>query len=202
MVDRGVDSRIAGDNGTGGFGVGRVTTCARVPVSASAVLDVEEITVRFGGIMALDRASFSIEQGEICGLIGPERRRQDDDVQRHQPDLRPDSSGRSTSTGKDLLRSRPHRISELGIFRTFQNLALWPGLTVLENVMVGAHSNTKANFVTAPLRLGTRGEERKTAVRCFELLQRLGLGEIAFQPAAGLPFGTLEAGRDRPGPRR
>ena len=58
--------------------------------------------------------------------------------------------------------------------------------------MVGSHSGTRANFVTAPLRLGTRGEERRTAVRSFELLQRLGLEDVAFQPAAGLPFGTLK----------
>ena len=58
--------------------------------------------------------------------------------------------------------------------------------------MVGSHSGTRANFVTAPLRLGTRGEERRTAVRAFELLQRLGLQDVAFQPAAGLPFGTLK----------
>ena len=72
------------------------------------------------------------------------------------------------------------------------SVSLVPGLTVRENVMVGAHSGMKANFVTAPLRLGTRGEERRTAVRCFELLQRLGLAEVAFHPAAGLPFGTLK----------
>ena len=177
--------------GRGGFGVGRTTTSARVPVSASAVLDVKEITVRFGGIMALDRASFEIEQGQICGLIGPNGAGKTTLFNVISRIYDP-SSGHINFEGKDLLRSRPHQISALGIFRTFQNLALWPGLTVLDNVMVGAHSNTKANFVTAPLRLGTRGEERKTAVRCFELLQRLGLGEIAFQPAAGLPFGTLK----------
>jgi len=162
-----------------------------VLVSASAVLDVEEITVRFGGIMALDRASFTIEQGQICGLIGPNGAGKTTLFNVISRIYDP-SSGQISFEGKDLLRSRPHQISALGIFRTFQNLALWPGLTVLENVMVGAHSNTKANFVNAPLRLGTRGEERRTAVRCFELLQRLGLAEIAFQPAAGLSFGTLK----------
>ena len=100
--------------------------------------------------------------------------------------------GRSCFDGRDVLSTRPHQISDLGIFRTFQNLALWPGMTVLENVMVGAHSGTRANFVTAPLRLGTQREEREVAVRSFELLQRLGLADIAFHPAAGLPFGTLK----------
>jgi branched-chain amino acid transport system ATP-binding protein len=76
--------------------------------------------------------------------------------------------------------------------RTFQNLALWPGLTVLENVMVGAHRRGRANFVTAPLRIGVRREERRMARQAYEILGELGLAGIAFQRAAGLPFGTLK----------
>ena len=155
------------------------------------ILDVADVSVRFGGITALDRASFSVEQGQICGLIGPNGAGKTTLFNVISRIYDP-TSGSITFDGQDILRTRPHRISDLGIYRTFQNLALWPGMTVLENVMVGAHSGMKANFVTAPLRLGTRGEERRTAVRCFELLQRLGLAEIAFQPAAGLPFGTLK----------
>jgi branched-chain amino acid transport system ATP-binding protein len=155
------------------------------------VLDVVDISVRFGGITALDRASFSIERGQICGLIGPNGAGKTTLFNVISRIYDP-TSGQITFEGTDVLRARPHNISDLGIFRTFQNLALWPGMTVLENVMVGAHSGMKANFVTAPLRLGTRGEERRTAVRCFELLQRLGLAEVAFQPAGGLPFGTLK----------
>jgi len=155
------------------------------------ILDVSDVSVRFGGITALDQASFVVEQGEICGLIGPNGAGKTTLFNVISRIYDP-TSGSITFNGEDILRTRPHRISDLGIYRTFQNLALWPGMTVLENVMVGAHSGMKANFVTAPLRLGTRGEERRTAVRCFELLQRLGLAEIAFQPAAGLPFGTLK----------
>jgi branched-chain amino acid transport system ATP-binding protein len=154
-------------------------------------LDVTDISVRFGGITALDRASFSIERGEICGLIGPNGAGKTTLFNVISRIYDP-TSGSITFEGNDVLRTRPHQISRLGIFRTFQNLALWPGMTVLENVMVGAHSGMKANFVTSPLRLGTRGEERRTAVRCFELLRRLGLADIAFHPAAGLSFGTLK----------
>ena len=155
------------------------------------VLDVNEVSVRFGGITALDRASFSIERGQICGLIGPNGAGKTTLFNVISRIYDP-TGGSITFEGKDVLESRPHKISDLGIFRTFQNLALWPGMTVLENVMVGAHSGMSANFVTAPLRLGTRGEERRTAVRAFELLLRLDLAEVAFQPAAGLPFGTLK----------
>jgi branched-chain amino acid transport system ATP-binding protein len=155
------------------------------------VLDVSDISVRFGGITALDGASFTIARGEICGLIGPNGAGKTTLFNVISRIYDP-TSGRITFEGKDILGSRPHQISRLGIFRTFQNLALWPGMTVLENVMVGAHSGMKANFVTAPLRLGTRGEERRMAIKCFELLQRFGLAEVAFHPAAGLPFGSLK----------
>jgi len=155
------------------------------------VLDVNEVSVRFGGITALDRTSFSIDRGQICGLIGPNGAGKTTLFNVISRIYDP-TEGSITFEGKDVLESRPHKISDLGIFRTFQNLALWPGMTVLENVMVGAHSRMSANFVTAPLRLGTRGEERRTAIRAFELLLRLDLADVAFQPAAGLPFGTLK----------
>jgi branched-chain amino acid transport system ATP-binding protein len=154
-------------------------------------LVVSDVSVRFGGITALDRASFGVGAGEICGLIGPNGAGKTTLFNVISRIYDP-TSGSISFDGRDVLSTRPHRISELGIFRTFQNLALWPGLTVLENVMVGAHSGTGANFVPAPLRLGTRREERATAVRAFELLQQLELAEVAFQPAAGLPFGTLK----------
>jgi branched-chain amino acid transport system ATP-binding protein len=155
------------------------------------VLDVTDVSVRFGGITALDRATFGVEQGQICGLIGPNGAGKTTLFNVISRIYDP-TSGSITFEGQDILSTRPHRISDLGIYRTFQNLALWPGMTVLENVMVGAHSGMKANFVTAPLRLGTRGEERRTAVKAFELLQRLDLEQYAFHPAGGLSFGTLK----------
>lgn len=155
------------------------------------VLDVTDVTVRFGGIMALDSASFSLERGQICGLIGPNGAGKTTLFNVISRIYDP-TSGSITFDGKDVLSTRPHHISDLGIYRTFQNLALWPGMTVLENVMVGAHSRMDANFVTAPMRLRTRAEERRIAVHSFELLQRLDLADIAFHPAVGLPFGTLK----------
>ena len=156
-----------------------------------ALLEAREITVRFGGIVALDRLSFEIEEGQICGLIGPNgagKTTMFNVVSRiYDP-----TSGDLLYDGKDLIAMPAHRISQIGVYRTFQNLALWRGMTVLENVMVGDHANIKANFFTAALRIGTRAEERSLRSRAFAALEELGLEEHAFRPAAGLPFGTLK----------
>jgi branched-chain amino acid transport system ATP-binding protein len=156
-----------------------------------ALLDVQGITVRFGGIVALDSLTFSIDEGQICGLIGPNgagKTTMFNVVSRiYQPSL-----GSIVFDGHDLLQARPDTISRFGVMRTFQNLALWPGLTVLENVMVGSHRAGKVNFLTAPLRIGVRSEERRLAVRAYELLEEIGLEKLAFQRCIGLPYGTMK----------
>ncbi|WP_420452955.1 ABC transporter ATP-binding protein [Ilumatobacter sp.] len=156
-----------------------------------ALLDVHDITVKFGGITALDDLSFTIDEGQICGLIGPNGAGKTtlfNVVSRiYDP-----TSGGIDFDGEDLLDYAPHRISQLGIYRTFQNLALWPGMTVLENVMVGAHSRSKQNMVTAGLRIGLRKEENDLKVRAWNALDEIGLTQHAYQPAAGLPYGTLK----------
>jgi branched-chain amino acid transport system ATP-binding protein len=156
-----------------------------------ALLDVQDVTVRFGGILALDELSFVIEPGQICGLIGPNgagKTTMFNVISRiYQP-----TTGRIVFDGVELLDVPAYGIARLGIARTFQNLALWPGMTVLANVMVGAHPRTKQNFITAPLRIGTRREERESSQRAFAILTDLGLADVAFRPCAGLPFGTLK----------
>lgn len=156
-----------------------------------ALLEVSDISVQFGGIRALDDLSFDIDEGQILGLIGPNGAGKTtlfNVVSRiYDP-----TAGTVTFDGHDLLTLPAHRISHLGVYRTFQNLALWPGMTVIENVMVGDHSRTKANFFTAPFRLGTRNEERDLRRRAWEALEELGLEQYAYNPAAGLPFGTLK----------
>ncbi|MEP7204070.1 MAG: ABC transporter ATP-binding protein [Ilumatobacteraceae bacterium] len=155
------------------------------------LLDVQSVSVRFGGIHALDRLSFTIDAGQICGLIGPNgagKTTMFNVVSRiYQP-----SEGRVLFKGDDLLTVPAHGIARHGIARTFQNLALFPSMTLLENVMVGAHCQGRAGFARSVLRLGTRAEERRTRAEAGNLLARLGLAHLAHQPAAGLPFGTLK----------
>jgi len=157
-----------------------------------ALLDVREVTVRFGGIVALDRLSFDIDDGQICGLIGPNgagKTTMFNVVSRiYQP-----TSGRVIYDGNvELLDRHAYGIAKLGIARTFQNLALFPSMTLLENVMVGAHSTGTVGFVRATLRLAPWREERETREFAYDLLERLDLARFAFVPAAGLPFGTLK----------
>jgi branched-chain amino acid transport system ATP-binding protein len=106
--------------------------------AAKELLQVNDVTVRFGGVVALDSLSFTIREGEICALIGPNGAGKTtlfNVVSRvYDP-----TSGSVTYDGKDLVSLAPHKIANVGIGRTFQNLALWKGLTVLENVMVGMH---------------------------------------------------------------
>jgi branched-chain amino acid transport system ATP-binding protein len=156
-----------------------------------SVLDVNDVAVRFGGIVALDRLSFSIDEGQICGLIGPNgagKTTMFNVVSRiYQP-----SEGSVRYRGHDLLALPPHKIAAVGIARTFQNLALFPTMSLLENVMVGAHSQGKVGFVRAITRIGAGKENRQIREFSGNLLHQLGLGPLAHRPAAGLPFGTLK----------
>jgi branched-chain amino acid transport system ATP-binding protein len=155
------------------------------------LLDVRDVTVRFGGIVALDGLSFTIDQGQICGLIGPNgagKTTMFNVVSRiYQP-----SAGVVLFDGSELLSLPAHAIAKVGVARTFQNLALFPTMTLLENVMVGAHSQGSVGFTRAILRLGAGRENRRIRQFSGELLSELGLGPLAHRPAMGLPFGTLK----------
>jgi branched-chain amino acid transport system ATP-binding protein len=156
-----------------------------------ALLEVREVTVRFGGIVALDGLSFEIESGQICGLIGPNgagKTTMFNVLSRiYQP-----TSGRVLFDGVELLDRPRHAIAKVGIARTFQNLALFPSMTLLENVMVGAYSRGSVGFVRAILRISPWREEKETREFAYHLLQQLDLAPLAFRPAIGLPFGTLK----------
>jgi branched-chain amino acid transport system ATP-binding protein len=156
-----------------------------------AQLSVRDVTVRFGGITALDSASFEVEKGQICGLIGPNGAGKTtlfNVVSRiYDP-----TEGAVEFEGENLLNHQAHEICKLGVYRTFQNLALWKGLTVIENVMVGAHSTTTAGYWRSMFKVGTKKEESQLRERAYAVLAELNLEDVAFLPADGLPFGTLK----------
>ena len=156
-----------------------------------ALLNVEEVGVRFGGVVALDSLSFTVEGGQICALIGPNGAGKTT-LFNVLSRLYEASQGSVSFDGQDLLKLPAHGIATVGIARPFQIVARCPALSVLENVMTGGHSHGQVGFARAMLRIGVAAEERKLKARCRSILDRLGLGALADRPAAGLPFGTLK----------
>ncbi|WP_050760866.1 ABC transporter ATP-binding protein [Aeromicrobium marinum] len=148
--------------------------------------------MRFGGVTALDSVGFAVADNEICGLIGPNGAGKTSLFNCVTRVYRPDE-GTVTFNGEDLLSARRHQIVQHGIVRTFQNLALFPTLSVLENTMVGAHSVKKPHLIPTMLGLPTTRKARKAVeLDAWDLLERLDLADLAHHPAAGLPFGTLK----------
>ena len=134
--------------------------------------------------MGLDGLSFAVDEGQICALIGPNGSGKTTFFNVVSRIYEPDG-GTIVFAGQDLLRVPAHRITDLGVTRTFQNLALFGGLSVLENVMVGAHSRTRGGFLTSAFRLPpVPSEERRARAGVAELLELLELGDVADRPAA------------------
>jgi branched-chain amino acid transport system ATP-binding protein len=155
----------------------------------TARLTVNDVTVTFGGIVALDHVSFVVDHGAIGALIGPNGAGKTTVFNVISGLIAP-TRGQVTFAGHDVLAVAPHRLAGIGIARTFQNLALFSTMTVLDNVMVGAHACARQGFVSAALRLGTAREERSLAERAHAILAELELDSFAHAPVNALPYGT------------
>ncbi|TQS41928.1 ABC transporter ATP-binding protein [Cryptosporangium phraense] len=139
------------------------------------MLDVTDVAIHFGGVRALDGVTFGVEPGQILGLIGPNGAGKTTLFNCITRIYRP-TAGTLRFDGEDLLTIAPHRLAKKGITRTFQNLALFSTLSVFENTMAG----------------GVSQKNRGLRSRAWEILERLDLVDVALEPAAGLPFGTLK----------
>ncbi|MGE0765286.1 MAG: ABC transporter ATP-binding protein [Hyphomicrobiaceae bacterium] len=156
--------------------------------AAPEILSVRDVTVRFGGIVALDGISFDIEKGQIAGLIGPNGAGKTT-LFNCLSRLYVPTSGDIRFEGRSLLAEPRHRIANLGLGRTFQNVALFDRLSVLDNVKVGCHSETSAGFVASALRLPSTGpEERRIDERARELIAFMDIEPFTHLPAGPLPF--------------
>src|SRR5580693_6159118 len=158
--------------------------------AAAPLLAVCNVSVTFGGIVALNGVSFDLHQGQILGLIGPNGAGKTtlfNCLSRlYQP-----SGGDILLEGASILKRPPHRIAEIGIGRTFQNVALFANLSVLDNVRVGTHARTNSDIVSDSLKLPwVRRGEAEINRRVHEILGYLDLEEVAHTVVSGLPFGT------------
>ena len=164
-------------------------TEARPVAAAAAVLEVQAITKRFGGLTALSEVSFSIGEGDIYGLIGPNGAGKTTLFNVLTGIYRQDE-GTIRFRGEMLRNATPDRIARLGIARTFQNIRLFANLSALENVMIGRHVRTRATVVGAVLRTpATRAEEQAIVRRAHELLDYVGIAARGNVLAKHLAYG-------------
>ena len=165
-------------------------TQAQLAQGSAPLLAVRDVSVVFGGIIALNGVSFDMHKGAILGLIGPNGAGKTtlfNCLSRlYQP-----SSGDILMEGVSILTRPPHRIAEIGIGRTFQNVALFPNLSVLDNVRVGTHCRSNSDIISDSLRLGwVRRGEAELNKHVHEIVTYLGLDDVAHTIVSGLPFGT------------
>jgi branched-chain amino acid transport system ATP-binding protein len=154
------------------------------------LLSINGLSVRFGGIIALENVSFDVEPGQICGLIGPNGAGKTT-LFNCLSRLYHADKGSIDFEGRPLLDKPKHAMAPLGIGRTFQNLALFRTMSVRDNVMIGGHCRSRGGFVANALRLPfVSHEERVLRERALRLIDMLDLAAVAELPVSGLPFGT------------
>jgi branched-chain amino acid transport system ATP-binding protein len=159
------------------------------------LLEVRRVSLRFGGIQALQDVSVSLGDGETCAVIGPNGSGKTSLFNCITGIYRP-TSGAITFRGEEVLGRSPDTVTALGIARTFQNLRLFHNLTVLDNLMVGRHLHFKRSFVAALLR--RRGEEIRHRRRCEEIIEFLNLEMVRKTRVGDCPYGIqkrVELGR-------
>ena len=165
---------------------------------AAPLLAVRDVGIRFGGIVALDGVSFDLDEGQILGLIGPNGAGKTTLFNCLARIYTPDR-GDILFAGRSILGEPPHRVVRIGISRTFQNLALFHTMSVLDNLRVGGHSRSRSDFFSDAARLPwVQREEEALEAAAWDLVGALDLDDVAHRPAGDLPIGTqkrVELGR-------
>ena len=157
---------------------------------ADAILRTEDVVIKFGGLTAVSGFSIEAERGSISSLIGPNGAGKTTCFNIITGFYKP-TSGRVIFNGKDITGMPPHLVCKTGVARTFQNIRLFTGGTVLQNVMTACWVRQRAPWWSAPLQLPIfRREEREIRERSMELLASVGLDGFAEEVATGLPYGA------------
>lgn len=165
---------------------------------SAPLLEVTELDIHFGGVRALRELSFDVRHGELMALIGPNGAGKTTVFNCLNGIYRPDQ-GSIVLNGTELIGQRPSRIAQLGMARTFQNLALFTQLDVLDNMMLGRHQGMRTGLLSAAVWFGrAQREERENLRRCVEIAEFLDLARYAGRPVGELPYGVqkrIEVGR-------
>ncbi|WP_250124133.1 ABC transporter ATP-binding protein [Chroococcidiopsis sp. CCMEE 29] len=165
------------------------TTTSKAAADGDSILEVKQLTRRFGGLVAVNSVSFTVRKNEIFGLIGPNGAGKTTLFNLITGLIQP-SSGQLLYQGQDIVKLRPHQIATKGIARTFQNIRLFGELSALENVIVARHIHTNSGVLTGVLSLPPSPiEELKTKQKALELLELVGLSDRAAEKAQNLAYG-------------
>lgn len=160
---------------------------------SETILDVRDVGIRFGGVVAVDGVSFSVKRSLVHGLIGPNGAGKTtllNGITR----LVPVQQGRISFLDKDITATPTHRIASLGIARTFQNIGLITNLTVIQNVMAGMHSRHPGSILDEVFRIGRRNRNEKWAYeQAREALSFTGMEHVADSEVSGLSYGMRKA---------
>ncbi len=156
-----------------------------------ALLEANNVTMRFGGITALDDVSFSIQEGEIRGLIGPNGAGKST-MFKNIAGFYPPTQGDIVFAGNSICGKTPHAVARLGIVRTFQETTLFQELTVFKNVLVGCHLQARTNVFSA-LFGADRTKQAKAKQKALEVIDFIGLSDRKEQLASELPLGSQRA---------
>ena len=156
---------------------------------AMAMLDIQHLSIRFGGLMALSEFDLTVEPGEIRGVIGPNGSGKTT-LFNLITGFYPPLEGKVTFRGEEITRLKPHQIAAKGIGRTFQNVQIFSGMSVVENLQIGHHKMLKTGLLGAAFAVGhVTGREKQSLAKAEELLRKIGMQELMNRPAGSLPFG-------------
>ena len=157
--------------------------------AGAPILQIQDICLSFGGVQALSSISFDVAEGEICAVIGPNGAGKSSMLNVINGVYIP-QSGKVVFRGQEVTRMRPRQIAQLGVARTFQNIALFQGMTVLENIMTGRTLKMRSTWVEQGLNIGrARREEVENRREVEKVIEFLHLQGIRKTPVSKLPYG-------------
>ncbi len=157
---------------------------------SNPILKIDNVTMRFGGVTAIDKLSFEVQKGQIYGLIGPNGAGKTTIFNNITGNYIP-TEGRIIFDGKDITGTKPNKVVDLGIARTFQNIRLFKSMSVLDNILIGYHNHTHYTYLEAILRMPRYWSyEKKIKKQAMEIMEEFGITDLAYNEATALSYGN------------